>query len=156
MKAGPFPMLRGLAELAMEGTLACLGVKPREEEGAPGGVASTPHMNTRGERLRSPVSPAGVLLAGRPAVRQARMREAASFESNLGRTFRPDRSKPEGDILAFDGVIMPDFLSVTDDGRAEKVGFQSGEPDIAGQWQQAWNTRDAHTQFEQISQHTSC
>ena len=135
MQAGPFPMLKGLGMLAMEGTLACLGVGPREEGGAPGGVASILHMHTRGERLRSPASPAGLLLAGRSAVRQARMREAAAFESSLGRTFRPDRSKPEGDTLAFDGVIMPDFLSVTDDGRAEKVGFQSGEPDIALQRQ---------------------
>ena len=61
------------------------------------------------------------------------MREAAALESSLGRTFRPDKSKLEGDILAFDGVIVSDFLSVTDDGRAENVGFQSGEPDIARQ-----------------------
>ena len=127
-------MQKGLAELAMEGALACLGAEPRDEAGALfGSVASTPHMNTRGVRLRSPASSAGLLLAGSSAVRQARMREAAAFESSLGWTFRPDRSKHEGDILAFDGVIMSDFLSVTDDGRAEKVGFQSGEPDIAGQ-----------------------
>ena len=134
--AGLVDMLKGLAEAAMVGTLACLGAEPWKEEGALfGSVASTPHMNTRGERLRSPVLSAGLLLAGSSAVRQARMREAAVFESSLERTFRPDRSKHDADILAFDGVIMSDFLSVTDDGRAEKIGFQSGEPDIAVQRQ---------------------
>ena len=72
-------------------------------------------------------------LAEGSAVWRARLREAAAFESGLGRTFRPDKSKPEGDILAFDGVIVLGFMSVTDDGRAENVGFQSGEPDIARQ-----------------------
>ena len=33
--------------------------------------------------------------------------------------------------LAFEGIIKPNFLSVTDEGRAERAGFQSGEPDIA-------------------------
>ena len=132
---GPFSMLNGLGTLAMDGTLACLGAGPREEVGAPGGIASTPQMNTRGERLRSAASSAELPLAGRSAARQARMLEAVALGSSLGRTFQPDRSKPEGDTLAFEGVIMPNFLSVTDEGRAERVGFQSGEPDIALQRQ---------------------
>ena len=40
-------------------------------------------------------------------------------------------SKLEGDTLAFEGVIEPIFLSVTDEGRAERAGFQSREPDVA-------------------------
>ena len=127
-----------LGTLAMEGTLALTGGGPREEVGALGGLASTPHMNTRGERLRSPDSSAGLPLAGRSAVRQARIFEAdALCRSSLERTFRPDRSKLESDTLAFDGVIKPNFLSVMDEGRAERAGFQSGEPDIALQQRQA-------------------
>ena len=73
------------------------------------------------------------MFSGRSAERQARIREAVSCEIIFGRTFRPDKSKLDGDALAFDGVIALDLLSVTDDGRAERVGFQSREPDIAGQ-----------------------
>ena len=121
-----------LDSLAMEGTHACPGAGPRGEVGAPGGIASTPHMNTWGERLRSPVPHAGLLVAGRSAARQARIFEAVALcRSSLGRTFRPDMSKLEGDTLAFEGVIKPNFLSVTDEGRAERAGFRSGEPDIA-------------------------
>ena len=121
-----------LGTLAMEDTLVLTGGGPGGEVGAHGGLASTPHMNTRGEQLRSSGPHAGLLLAGRSAARQARIFEVVALcRSSLGRTFRLDMSKLEGDTLAFEGVIEPIFLSVTDEGRAERAGFQSGEPDIA-------------------------
>ena len=47
------------------------------------------------------------------------------------RAYRPDMSMLEGDTLACDGSPVPIFLLEADEGRTERPGFQSGDPDMA-------------------------